>query len=94
MRDKDVNALLKTAAPFLQNVVTVRPPSPRALEPIALAQAVRRLAPKARVSVENDPRQALEAWLKSPGPRTAVVCGSFYLVGSVAEGMGGYEEKS
>jgi dihydrofolate synthase/folylpolyglutamate synthase len=94
MRDKDVEGLLKPAAPFLRDVVVVRPPSPRALEPMDLARGIRALAPKAHVSVESDPRMAVGTWLKSPGPRTAVVCGSFYLVGSVADLLGGHEENS
>ncbi|MBI3552595.1 MAG: bifunctional folylpolyglutamate synthase/dihydrofolate synthase [Elusimicrobia bacterium] len=82
MRDKDVDGIIKPVAPYLREVVTVRPPSPRALEPVTLARAVRRLAPAARVTVERDPQTALRSWLEGPGPGVALVCGSFYLVGA------------
>jgi dihydrofolate synthase/folylpolyglutamate synthase len=87
MRDKDVAGILKPIAPFLRDVVTVRPPSPRALEPVTLARAVRRLVPQARVTIEHDPQTALDSWLKAPGPATAVVCGSFYLVGAATDAL-------
>ncbi|MEK7859650.1 MAG: folylpolyglutamate synthase/dihydrofolate synthase family protein [Elusimicrobiota bacterium] len=85
MKDKDYAGIIRAAAPRLSEVVAVRPPSPRALDSLTLAREIRRQVPRAHVSVESDPRTALRSWLKTPGaPKTAVVCGSFYLVGEVS----------
>jgi dihydrofolate synthase/folylpolyglutamate synthase len=89
MRDKDAAGILKPVAPFLREVVTVRPPSPRALDAVTLARAVRRAAPRAHVSVESDPATALRSWLDDRGPSAAVVCGSFYLVGEASRVLRG-----
>lgn len=83
MRDKDRAGVLAPLAPFLRDVVVVRPPSPRALDPLELADAVRRAAPKARVTVERDPAMAVAAWRRDPkAPATAVCAGSLYLAGA------------
>jgi dihydrofolate synthase/folylpolyglutamate synthase len=89
MRDKDAAGMLAPVAPFLREVVTVRPPSPRALDAVTLAREVRRAAPRAHVSVESDPTTALRSWLSDGGPSTAVVCGSFYLVGAANRALRG-----
>lgn len=91
MKDKDALGMIRTLAPLMKEVVTVRPPSPRAIDSVALAQEVRRLAPRARVTVERDPETAARAWLAegARSPRTAVFCGSFYLVGSASRVLGG-----
>ncbi len=82
LRDKDAVSMLKALGPGLKDVVTVAPPSPRAVPPGVLAACVRSLAPGARVGTAGGVGEALEAWLRAPGaPRRAVVCGSFYLVG-------------
>lgn len=83
MRDKDVRGVLAPLAPFLRDVVVVRPPSSRALDPIAFAGAVRRAAPRARVTVERDPASALAAWRRdAKAPAAAVCAGSLYLAGA------------
>ncbi|MDE2509559.1 MAG: bifunctional folylpolyglutamate synthase/dihydrofolate synthase, partial [Elusimicrobia bacterium] len=83
MRDKDVSAVLKPLAPFLRDVVVVRPPSPRALDPIAFAEAVRRIVPRAHVTVERDPASALAAWKRdAKAPAVSVCAGSLYLAGA------------
>ncbi|MDX6769989.1 MAG: folylpolyglutamate synthase/dihydrofolate synthase family protein [Elusimicrobiota bacterium] len=75
MRDKDARGVLAPLAPFLKEVFVVRPPSPRAMDPVDLAQAVRR-ASRAKVTI-SDLRSALRA-------RKTVVCaGSLYLAGAV-----------
>lgn len=98
MKDKDASGILEPVSRHLREVVTVRPPSPRAMDPVALARLVRRRAPWAHVAAERDCETALGAWLGGPNgknrpgtPRTAVVCGSFYLVGRAARmlGLGG-----
>ncbi len=89
MRDKDVEGMLSPLAPHLREVVTVSPPSPRALDALSLAREVRRRAPRARVTAERDPETAVRSWLSGSSPRLAVVCGSFYLVGSAARVLGG-----
>jgi len=83
MRDKDLRGVLEPLAPFLRDVVVVRPPSPRALDPIAFAGAVRRAAPRAHVTVESDPASALAAWRRDgKAPASAVCAGSLYLAGA------------
>jgi dihydrofolate synthase/folylpolyglutamate synthase len=83
MRDKDAAGILRPLAPFLRDVVVVRPPSPRAMDPIEFAAAVRRHAPRARVTVERDPSSALAAWRSdAKAPAAAVCAGSLYLAGA------------
>ncbi len=83
MRDKDLKGVLGPLKPFLRDVVVVRPPSPRALDPMELADGVRRLAPKAHVTVERDPAEAVAAWRSDDAaPRVAVCAGSLYLAGA------------
>lgn len=83
MRDKDNAGVLRPLAPFLKEAVLVRPPSPRALEPMEFASSVRRAAPKANLSVERDPATALTQWRRDPkAPRVAVCAGSLYLAGA------------
>jgi dihydrofolate synthase/folylpolyglutamate synthase len=89
MRDKDRAGLLKPLAPFLRDVTVVRPPSPRALEPLDLAASVRRFAPRARVTVERDPAAALAAWRRDArAPAVAVCAGSLYLAGAALRALG------
>ncbi|MFI5363406.1 MAG: bifunctional folylpolyglutamate synthase/dihydrofolate synthase [Elusimicrobiota bacterium] len=88
MRDKDQAGLLRPLAPFLRDVVVVRPPSPRALAPLEFAAAVRRAAPRARVTVESDPARALAAWRRDPrAPAVAVCAGSLYLAGAALKAL-------
>lgn len=83
MKDKDVKGLLSPLVPFLKDAVVVRPPSPRALEPLDFAVHIRRAAPKARITIERDPATAIHAWLKDKrGPSVAVCAGSLYLAGA------------
>ena len=82
MKDKDYPGIIRQVAPLMRDAVAVRPPSPRALDALTLAGEIRRQAPRAHVTVESDPRTALRSWLRSPAAAgTAVLCGSFYLVG-------------
>jgi len=88
LRDKDQAGLLRPLAPFLRDVVVVRPPSPRALEPLEFAAAVRRFAPRARVTVERDPSSALAAWRRDArAPAVAVCAGSLYLAGAALKAL-------
>jgi dihydrofolate synthase/folylpolyglutamate synthase len=83
LRDKDAKAIVARARPLLRDVVAVRPPSPRALEPLALARLV-----GGKVSVEPSAAAALSSWRRDPkAPKTAVVAGSFYLVGQAKEAL-------
>ncbi|OGR88918.1 MAG: hypothetical protein A3J74_02450 [Elusimicrobia bacterium RIFCSPHIGHO2_02_FULL_57_9] len=85
MKDKDVKGLLKPLAAHCRDVVAVEPLSPRALNAAELARQIRRLAPRSRVIVGGKPEDAIAAWRKQRGgPQTAVICGSFYLVGRAA----------
>ncbi|OGS39544.1 MAG: hypothetical protein A2506_03655 [Elusimicrobia bacterium RIFOXYD12_FULL_66_9] len=83
LKDKDIAGFLRPLAPHLREVVMVRPPSPRALEPVELSRLVRRAAPKARLIVERDPATALSSWRRaSRAPAVAVCVGSLYLAGA------------
>lgn len=73
MRDKDARNVLKPIAPFLRDVHVVRPPSPRAMDPIDLAAEVRRVS-KAKVTVSDLPT-AFKA-------KNIVCAGSLYLAGA------------
>jgi dihydrofolate synthase/folylpolyglutamate synthase len=89
MRDKDVAGVLKPIAPFLRDVVVVRPPSPRAMDPIEFAEGVRRIAPRARVTVESNPESALKTWRRdASSPAVAVCAGSLYLAGAALKAAG------
>lgn len=89
MKDKDAAGVLGPLAPFVRDAVVVRPPSPRALDPMELAGHVRRAAPKARVTVESDPATAIGHWLRDArAPKTAVCAGSLYLAGAALRAAG------
>lgn len=86
MKDKDVAGVLKPLSAYWRDVVAVVPRSPRALDAASLARQIRRFSPRARVSVSGAPESAIGDWLKQRGgPKTAVICGSFYLVGQASE---------
>ncbi|NNN05358.1 MAG: bifunctional folylpolyglutamate synthase/dihydrofolate synthase [Elusimicrobia bacterium] len=88
MRDKDLAGVLRPIAPFLRDVVVVRPPSPRALEPLEFAAAIRRAAPGAHVAVGRDPAHALAAWRRdAAAPAVAVCAGSLYLAGAALKAI-------
>lgn len=89
MKDKDVKGLLAPLAPFLKDVVVVRPPSPRSLDPLDFAAHLRRAAPKARITVERDPATAIRAWKNDArAPGVAVCAGSLYLAGAALKVIG------
>ena len=89
MKDKDTMGVLKPLAPYLRDTVVVRPPSPRALDPMEFASDVRRAAPKARVTVESEPATAIAAWRRDKNsPQVAVCAGSLYLAGAALRGAG------
>jgi len=88
MKDKDIAGVLKPLAPFLKDTVLVRPPSPRALEPLEFSSFVRRAAPKAHVTIERDAATAISAWRKDKrAPRVAVCAGSLYLAGAALQAI-------
>jgi len=88
MKDKDTRGVLSPLAPFIKEAVLVRPPSPRAREPLDLADFVRRAAPKAHVTIERDPATAIEAWRKdTKAPKVAVCAGSLYLAGAALKAV-------
>ncbi|MDO8757207.1 MAG: hypothetical protein Q7J64_04300, partial [Elusimicrobiota bacterium] len=83
MKDKDTFGVLKPLAHFLKDAVLVRPPSPRALDPLELSAVVRRLAPHAQVTIERDAETAICAWRKDKkAPSVAICAGSLYLAGA------------
>ncbi|MCX5795674.1 MAG: bifunctional folylpolyglutamate synthase/dihydrofolate synthase [Elusimicrobia bacterium] len=80
MKDKDKGAVVGRMASMLTDAVATAPPGSRALPAAALADELRRQAPRASVQVEAEAAAAVRGWLCDPAaPRTAVVCGSFYL---------------
>ncbi len=89
MKDKDTRGVLKPLAPYLRDVVIVRPPSPRAMDPMEFAAVVKRVAPKARITVESDPRKAIDSWKRDKkSPAVAVCAGSLYLAGAALKAVG------
>ena len=89
MRDKDRRAIVEVLARGLKDVVATQPRSGRALPAAQLAREVRRQAPAAAVREMPDARQAVREWLGDPcAPKTAVVCGSFYLAALCAARRG------
>ena len=80
LNDKDHLAILRTLAPCAAKVVFTKPRSERAIDPYALADEFSRLRPGAVIEVQEDIEAALAA---AAATGTAVVLGSFYLVGSV-----------
>ncbi|MCM2305165.1 MAG: bifunctional folylpolyglutamate synthase/dihydrofolate synthase [Elusimicrobia bacterium] len=89
MKDKDTRGVLSPLAPFIKEAVLVRPPSPRALDPLDFAEHVRRAAPKAHVTIERDPATAIAAWRKDKkSPKVAVCAGSLYLAGAALKAVG------
>jgi dihydrofolate synthase/folylpolyglutamate synthase len=88
MKDKDVKNVLGPLTPFLKDVILVRPPSPRSLEPLELSVHLRRAAPKARITIEGDPGKAIQSWLRDErAPRVAVCAGSLYLAGAALKAV-------
>lgn len=89
MKDKDTAGVLKPLALFLKDVVVVRPPSPRALDPLDFAVHLRRAAPKARITVERDPAMAIHTWKNDEkAPKVAICAGSLYLAGAALKAVG------
>lgn len=89
MKDKDVAGVMGPLAPYLCDVVLVRPPSPRAMEPLEFADHIRQAAPKARITVERDPALAIRTWIKDKrAPSVAVCAGSLYLAGAALKAVG------
>ncbi len=89
MKDKDTAGVLKPLARYIRDAVIVRPPSPRALEPLDFARLVRRVAPKAHVSIERDPASAIAAWRRDArAPSVAICAGSLYLAGAALAAAG------
>ncbi|MCR4296388.1 MAG: bifunctional folylpolyglutamate synthase/dihydrofolate synthase [Elusimicrobia bacterium] len=88
MKDKDTRGVLSPLAPFIKEAVLVRPPSPRALEPLELARFVRAAAPKAHVTIERDPATAIKSWRRDKkSPRVAICVGSLYLAGAALKAV-------
>lgn len=80
MRDKDARGVLAPLAPYLKDVFIVRPPSSRSMDPVDLADGVRRLS-KAKVTI-GDLNTALRT------KKTVVCAGSLYLAGAVLKKQG------
>ena len=84
MADKDYRAILNELAPLLRRVLVTRPPSLRALDPMALADATAEAAPDADIQVEASLENAMCA---AQGAKAVVVAGSFYLAGAALSAL-------
>ena len=76
--DKPAAAMVRAIARDAEQVILVRPQSPRGVDPRELLSAV----PDGVASIAADPSAALDLAL-APGCDRIVVCGSIYLVGDV-----------
>jgi dihydrofolate synthase/folylpolyglutamate synthase len=83
MRDKEVEAIVAALAPVASHICATSLPMPRALPADALADQVRRVAPRIACAAFEDPHAALEAAL-AHAPRVAAA-GSIFLVGPLRE---------
>lgn len=83
LTDKDAAEMLALLAPHAHRLLLTTPPSPRAHDPAGL---LRFLEGREDVQVEPDPMRALDRLLGFGGTamgKTAVVCGSIYLIGEI-----------
>jgi len=82
-RDKEIMPMLKILAPLAQAIVLTSIPSPRSMDPDAVADHVRATYP-ARLHLSPDPGTALARARQLAGP-DGLVCatGSLYLVGAL-----------
>jgi dihydrofolate synthase/folylpolyglutamate synthase len=87
LADKDWERLADLAAPLAARFVVTAPPSPRALDPERLAEALRRRGAR-DVRVVADPAAAVGELAEDHAPAGAVV-GSFYLAGLALAELGG-----
>jgi folylpolyglutamate synthase/dihydropteroate synthase len=86
MRDKDVALMLKNLIPAASAMIMTEAETPRAQSAAELAQIARKIAPRAKIEVEPDPKRALErAWRRCP---VACVAGSIFLVGNLLATFG------
>ena len=90
MKDKDRAGVVGRLAPLIADAVAVAPRNPRALPAAELARELRRQAPDAAVRTAAGTGAALRSWLRDPSaPKTAVVCGSFYLAAEALRALEG-----
>lgn len=82
LADRDARAMRDALLPFARALVLVAPPSPRAMDPAALAEGLDRADVRIAASVP----EALDAARSLGGPYA--VFGSLYLVGAAMEAMG------
>ena len=86
MRDKDVALMLKALLPVCSRIIMTEPPNARTCPAQELAEIARRLSPKKEISIETNPKAALDrAWEYCP---VACVSGSIFLVGAVLGELG------
>jgi len=86
MRDKDVALMLKHLLPAASAMIMTEASTSRAQSAEELAGIARKIAPRANIEVEPDPKRALDrAWRRCP---VACVAGSIFLVGNILAGLG------
>ena len=87
MRDKDVRGMFHALLPRVGALVVTRASNRRTMEPEALAEHARAVAPATSVEIVHALDEALEAaWRQS---QRIVVAGSIFLVGDVMKRIGG-----
>jgi dihydrofolate synthase/folylpolyglutamate synthase len=83
MRDKDAEAILRHLLPVVSEVVMTQSSNRRSAEPSELAALATRLAPGLDVTIEPDPKRALDAAWRLSSHIT--IAGSIFLLGDVME---------
>ena len=82
MADKDSREYLRLVGPLFDEIFTLAPDNPRALDAESLAQVAREFCP--RVTPTQTVGEALARAMKALGNEDSlIVCGSFYLAGEI-----------
>ena len=86
---KDLAAICRALAPFADHVSVTRADPVRSLQPEPVIEALKQVAPDARLRVELDPERAVRLAASEAGP-TDLVCatGSVYLAGIARRVLG------
>ena len=86
MADKDSREYLRLVGPLFEEIFTLAPDNPRAMDARELAEVAREFCP--RVTPVDTVGEALARSMKDLGEEDSlIVCGSFYLAGEIREGL-------
>ncbi|MBQ9276165.1 MAG: bifunctional folylpolyglutamate synthase/dihydrofolate synthase [Clostridia bacterium] len=82
LKDKDYEGVVRVLLPYVKEVVCITPPSPRALENVALEEVVKSVANETKqqveTSIEQDIKQAVQNALNGESD-VVILCGSLTL---------------